>query len=152
MKLTESLHIEGQQALIDEIIISAVKQGIIKDPDMVHRPEMVHHLVVCLGEANNPRKKIVEFREGVIIPNGNAAYVLLNERDPENNERWREVKTSVPQTPYVEGKDRLTWFETINTLYIMTDGGTPVQDLRQAEAPRADEVSVSDLGAVPDDL
>lgn len=150
LKLTESLTLVQQQALLDEILISAVKQGIIKDKDMVSRPEMVHHLAVCLGEAAYPRKKIVEFREGAIIPNGKAAYVLLNERDPENNERWREVKTSVPQTPYVEGKDRLTWFETINTLYIMADGGTPIQDLRPA--PSAYLMSPSELGVVPDDL
>ncbi|AKJ73607.1 hypothetical protein SP38_5 [Salmonella phage 38] len=58
VKLTESLTLEQQQALLDEVVISAVKQGIIRDDTLLTRPEMIHHLVVCLGEANNPRKRL----------------------------------------------------------------------------------------------
>lgn len=129
MKLTESLTLDQQQALVDEILISTVKQGIIKDQMMITRPEMVHHLVVCLGEASNPRKKIVEFRGGVIMPTGRCAWLTLNEKDDKGD--WKDVKTSVPQTPFTPGKEQLTWFETINTLYIMAVDGEPIEDLRR---------------------
>lgn len=128
VKLTESLTLEQQQALLDEVVISAVKQGIIKDDELISRPEMIHHLVVCLGEANNPRKKIVMFQSGVIYTNGKCAFLTLAESHP--GTKSREVKTSIPVTPYTEGKEVLTWFETINTIYIMAPGGEPVQDLR----------------------
>ncbi|WPJ72094.1 hypothetical protein DEEACLCL_00077 [Salmonella phage CRW-SP2] len=129
MKLTESLSLHQQQAILDEIVISAVKQGIIKDDTLISRPEMVHHLAVCLGETSNPRKKIVEFLSGVIMPTGKCALLTLNEKD--EKDAWKEVKTSVPQTPFTPGKARLTWFETINTLYIMAVAGEPIDDLRR---------------------
>lgn len=130
VKLTESLSLVGQQALLDEIVISAIKQGIIKDDTLITRPEMIHHLATCLGEASNPRKKIVMFESGIIHPNGRSAFLTLSEDHPEVGEGKREVKTSIPVTPYVEGRDALTWFETINTIYIMAPGGEPVTDMR----------------------
>lgn len=130
LKLTEetALTLVQQQMFLDEVVISAIKQGIIKDDTLIHRPEMIHHLVVCLGEANHPRKKIVMFREGIITPTGNGAFVVLNELNSEG--KYKDVKTSIPQTPYTEGVDELTWFETVNTIYIMAPGGQPVEDLR----------------------
>ncbi|QIO02781.1 hypothetical protein dinky_179 [Salmonella phage dinky] len=131
LKLTESLTLDQQQALLDEVVISAVKQGIIRDDTLLTRPEMIHHLVVCLGEANNPRKKIRMFKGGVIYPNGRFAFlepVLKSDGTP-NNDGYH-IKTSVPVTPYTEGVDELSWFETINTIYIMSPDGKPVQDLR----------------------
>lgn len=129
VKLTESLTLEQQQALLDEVVISAVKQGIIRDDTLLTRPEMIHHLVVCLGEANNPRKKIVLFTEGVIHPNGKYAFVRVIEHP---GVKGKEVKTSIPVTPYTEGVEQLSWFETINTIYVMAIGGLPLQDLRGA--------------------
>lgn len=127
VKLTESLTLEQQQALLDEVVISATKQGIIKDDTLINRPEMIHHLVVCLGEASNPRKKIVLFKEGVIHPSGNCAFLEVVEHP---NTKGKEIKTSVPVTPYTEGVDELSWFETINTVYVMVVGGKPLMDLR----------------------
>ncbi|QBJ04299.1 hypothetical protein HYP84_gp066 [Shigella phage MK-13] len=127
LKLTESLTLDQQQALLDEVVISAIKQGIIRDDTLITRPEMIHHLVVCLGEASNPRKKIVLFTDGVIHPSGNCAFLDVVEHP---NTKGKEVKTSVPVTPYTEGIDQLSWFETINTIYIMAPDGKPVQDLR----------------------
>ena len=128
VRLTESLSLDQQQSLLDEIVISAVKQGIIKEDTVLTRPEMVHHLATCLGEADNHRKKIVLFKEGIIHPSGRCAFLTLASAHPdvENN----EIKTSIPVTPYTEGVDELTWFETINTIYIMAVGGKPVRDLR----------------------
>lgn len=136
VKLTESLTLEQQQALLDEVVISAVKQGIIKDDTLLTRPEMIHHLVVCLGEASNPRKKIVMFQGGVIYTK--CAFLTLAEDHP--GTKSREVKTSIPVTPYTEGKEVLTWFETINTIHIMAPGGEPVQDLRGQMKRDAPEV------------
>lgn len=135
MKLEHTMSLHQQQALVDEVVISAVKQGIIRDDTLLTRPEMIHHLVVCLGEANNPRKKIVMFSDGVIMPNGRMAYLGLSEPHPETGAK--EVKTSVPVSPHVEGVGELTWFETINTIYIMAPGGKPVQDLRGEFKPGA---------------
>ncbi|WKM80352.1 hypothetical protein [Salmonella phage SW16-7] len=132
LKLTESLTLDQQQALLDEVVISAVKQGIIRDDTLINRPEMIHHLAVCLGEASNPRKKIVLFTDGVIHPSGNCAFLDVVEHP---NTKGKEVKTSVPVTPYTEGVDQLSWFETINTIYVMAVGGRPVQDLRGAIKP-----------------
>lgn len=132
LKLTESLTLDQQQALLDEVVISAIKQGIIRDDTLITRPEMIHHLVVCLGEASNPRKKIVLFTDGVIHPSGNCAFLDVVEHP---NTKGKEVKTSVPVTPYTEGVDQLSWFETINTIYVMAVGGRPVQDLRGAIKP-----------------
>lgn len=132
MKLEHTLSICQQQALVDEIVISAVKQGIIRDDTLINRPEMIHHLAVCLGEASNPRKKIVLFTDGVIHPSGNCALLDVVEHP---NTKGKEVKTSVPVTPYTEGVDQLSWFETINTIYVMAVGGRPVQDLRGAIKP-----------------
>lgn len=136
MKLKHTLSIHQQQALVDEVVISAVKQGIIKDDTLINRPEMIHHLVVCLGEANHPRKKIVMFQGGVIYTK--CAFLTLAEDHP--GTKSREVKTSIPVTPYIEGKEVLTWFETINTIYIMAPGGEPVQDLRGPMKRGAPEV------------
>ncbi|UPU15612.1 hypothetical protein STP55_orf00021 [Salmonella phage STP55] len=130
VKLTESLTLEQQQALLDEVVISAVKQGIIRDDTLLTRPEMIHHLVVCLGEANNPRKKIVMFKEGIIYPNGRFAWLTLSGSHPDLKDEQKEIKTSVPVTPYTEGVDLLSWFETINTIYVMAPDGKPAQDLR----------------------
>lgn len=132
LKLLESLTLDQQQALLDEVVISAVKQGIIKDDTLINRPEMIHHLVVCLGEANHPRKKIVLFTDGVIHPSGNCAFLDVVEHP---NTKGKEIKTSVPVTPYTEGVDQLSWFETINTIYVMAVGGRPIQDLRGAIKP-----------------
>lgn len=128
LKLTESLTLDQQQALLDEVVISAIKQGIIKDDVLINRPEMIHHLVVCLGEANHPRKKIVMFSGGVIMVTGNCALLTLAEEDASG--KAKEVKTSIPVTPHVEGVDELSWFETINTVYVMAPNGKPVIDLR----------------------
>lgn len=128
LKLTESLTLEGQQAILDEIVISAIKQGIIKDDKLINRPEMIHHLVVCLGEASNPRKKIVMFQSGVIHPNGNCALLTLAEKHP--GVSGKEAKTSIPVTPYEEGVTERSWFETLNTIYVMAPGGHPVSDMR----------------------
>lgn len=128
VRLTESLSLDQQQALLDEIVISAVKQGIIKGDTLLTRPEMIHHLVVCLGEADNHRKKIVLFKEGIIHPSGRCAFLTLASAHPETE--TNEVKTSIPVTPYTKDVNELTWFETINTIYIMAVGGQPVQDLR----------------------
>lgn len=128
VRLTESLSLDQQQALLDEIVISAVKQGIIKKDTFLTRPEMIHHLVVCLGEADNHRKKIVMFKEGIIHPSGRCAFLTLVEAHPVAEKN--EVKTSIPVTPYTKDVNELTWFETINTIYIMAVGGQPVQDLR----------------------
>ena len=142
VKLTESLTLEQQQALLDEVVISAVKQGIIKDDTLINRPEMIHHLVVCLGEASNPRKKIVLFQGGVIMGSGKLAYLTLAAGNPSpEHKQGKEVKTSVPVTPYTEGVDELSWFETINTIYVMAVGGEPVMDLR---APRKSEPQSED--------
>lgn len=129
LKLTEetALTLVQQQMFLDEVVISAIKQGIIKDDTLINRPEMIHHLVVCLGEANHPRKKIVLFTDGVIHPSGNCAFLDVVEHP---NTKGKEIKTSIPQTPYTEGVDELTWFETVNTIYIMAPGGQPVEDLR----------------------
>lgn len=132
LKLTESLTLDQQQALLDEVVISAVKQGIIRDDTLINRPEMIHHLAVCLGEASNPRKKIVLFTDGVIHPSGNCAFLDVVEHP---NTKGKEIKTSVPVTPYTEGVGQLSWFETINTIYVMAVGGRPVQDLRGAIKP-----------------
>lgn len=134
LKLTEetALTLVQQQMFLDEVVISAVKQGIIKDDTLINRPEMIHHLVVCLGEANNPRKKIVLFTDGVIHPSGNCAFLDVVEHP---NTKGKEIKTSVPVTPYTEGVDQLSWFETINTIYVMAVGGRPVLDLRGAIKP-----------------
>lgn len=128
VKLTESMSLHQQQAILDEIVISAVKQGIIRDDTLLTRPEMIHHLAVCLGEAAYPRKKIVMFKEGIIHPSGRCAWLTLAETHPVTE--TNEVKTSIPVTPYTEGVNELTWFETINTIYIMAVGGQPIQDLR----------------------
>lgn len=133
LKLTEetALTLVQQQMFLDEVVISAIKQGIIKDDTLLTRPEFIHHLVVCLGEANNPRKKIRMFKGGVIYPNGRFGFiepVLKTGGTPNNN--GGHIKTSVPVTPYTEGVDQLSWFETINTIYIMAPDGKPVQDLR----------------------
>ncbi|AUG87713.1 hypothetical protein HOS54_gp007 [Klebsiella phage Menlow] len=128
VKLTESMSLHQQQAILDEIVISAVKQGIIRDDTLLTRPEMIHHLAVCLGEASYPRKKIVLFKEGIIHPSGRCAFLTLVEAHPVAEKN--EVKTSIPVTPYTKDVNELTWFETINTIYIMAVGGTPVQDLR----------------------
>lgn len=131
VKLTESLTLEQQQALLDEVVISAVKQGIIRDDTLITRPEMIHHLVVCLGEANHPRKKIVLFEEGIIHPSGNCAFLQVTEHP---NTKGKEIKTSIPVTPYTEGVDALSWFETINTIYVMAVGGKPVLDMRSEKS------------------
>ena len=128
VKLTESMSLHQQQAILDEIVISAVKQGIIRDDTLLTRPEMIHHLAVCLGEASYPRKKIVLFKEGIIHPSGRCAFLTLVEAHPVAEKN--EIKTSIPVTPYTEGVNELTWFETINTIYIMAVGGQPIQDLR----------------------
>lgn len=128
VKLTESMSLHQQQAILDEIVISAVKQGIIRDDTLLTRPEMIHHLAVCLGEAAYPRKKIVMFKEGIIHPSGRCAFLTLAGSHPVTE--TNEVKTSIPVTPYTEGVNELTWFETINTIYIMAVGGQPIQDLR----------------------
>lgn len=128
VKLTESMSLHQQQAILDEIVISAVKQGIIRDDTLLTRPEMIHHLAVCLGEASYPRKKIVLFKEGIIHPSGRCAFLTLVEAHPVAEKN--EVKTSIPVTPYTKDVNELTWFETINTIYIMAVGGQPVQDLR----------------------
>lgn len=128
VKLTESLTLVQQQALLDEIVISAIKQGIIKEDTLLTRPEMIHHLAVCLGEAAYPRKKIVTFLGGIIHQSGRSAFLTLAEDHP--GVRTREVKTSIPVTPYTKDVNELTWFETINTIYIMAVGGQPIQDLR----------------------
>lgn len=135
VKLTESLTLDQQQALLDEVVISAIKQGIIKDDTLITRPEMIHHLVVCLGEANHPRKKIVLFTDGVIHPSGNCAFLDVVEHP---NTKGKEIKTSVPVTPYTEGVDALSWFETINTIYVMAPDGKPVQDLRGGKVESED--------------
>ncbi|WJJ53977.1 hypothetical protein [Escherichia phage AV101] len=135
VKLTESLTLDQQQALLDEVVISAIKQGIIKDDILITRPEMIHHLVVCLGEASNPRKKIVLFTDGVILPSGNCAFLDVVEHP---NTKGKEVKTSVPVTPYTEGVDQLSWFETINTIYVMAPDGKPVRDLRGGKVESED--------------
>lgn len=134
VKLTEetALTLVQQQMFLDEVVISAIKQGIIRDDTLINRPEMIHHLVVCLGEANHPRKKIVMFTDGVIHPSGNCAFLDVVEHP---NTKGKEIKTSVPVTPYTEGVDQLSWFETINTIYVMAVGGRPVQDLRGAIKP-----------------
>ncbi|QOI58306.1 hypothetical protein pSal_SNUABM02_073 [Salmonella phage pSal-SNUABM-02] len=134
LKLTEetALTLVQQQMFLDEVVISAVKQGIIKDDTLINRPEMIHHLVVCLGEANHPRKKIVLFTDGVIHPSGNCAFLDVVEHP---NTKGKEIKTSVPVTPYTEGVDQLSWFETINTIYVMAVGGRPVLDMRGAIKP-----------------
>ncbi|ATW66938.1 hypothetical protein HYP54_gp180 [Escherichia phage FEC14] len=134
VKLTEetALTLVQQQMFLDEVVISAIKQGIIRDDTLINRPEMIHHLVVCLGEANHPRKKIVLFTDGVIHPSGNCAFLDVVEHP---NTKGKEIKTSVPVTPYTEGVDQLSWFETINTIYVMAVGGRPVQDLRGAIKP-----------------
>lgn len=131
MKLEHTLSIHQQQALVDEVVISAIKQGIIKDDKLISRPEMIHHLVVCLGEANNPRKKVVLFTEGVIHPSGKCAWLSVVAHPGTTGE---EIKTSIPVTPYTEGVEQLSWFETINTIYVMAVGGKPVQDLRGIKA------------------
>lgn len=128
VRLTESLSLDQQQALLDEIVISAVKQGIIKRDTLLTRPEMIHHLVVCLGEADNHHKKIVMFKEGIIHPSGRCAFLTLVEAHPVAEKN--EIKTSIPVTPYTKDVNELTWFETINTIYIMAVGGQPIQDLR----------------------
>ncbi len=128
VKLTESMSLHQQQAILDEIVISAVKQGIIRDDTLLTRPEMIHHLAVCLGEASYPRKKIVLFKEGIIHPSGRCAFLTLVEAHPVAEKN--EVKTSIPVTPYTKDVNELTWFETINTIYIMAVGGQPIQDLR----------------------
>ncbi|QEG07890.1 hypothetical protein CPT_Magnus_006 [Klebsiella phage Magnus] len=128
VRLTESLSLDQQQALLDEIVISAVKQGIIKGDTLLTRPEMIHHLVVCLGESDNHRKKIVLFKEGIIHPSGRCAFLTLVEAHPVAEKN--EIKTSIPVTPYTKDVNELTWFETINTIYIMAVGGQPIQDLR----------------------
>lgn len=128
VKLTESMSLHQQQAILDEIVISAVKQGIIRDDTLLTRPEMIHHLAVCLGEASYPRKKIVLFKEGIIHPSGRCAFLTLVEAHPVAEKN--EIKTSIPVTPYTKDVNELTWFETINTIYIMAVGGQPVQDLR----------------------
>ncbi|WVX98467.1 hypothetical protein PLAPEKGO_00175 [Klebsiella phage KP6] len=128
VRLTESLSLDQQQALLDEIVISAVKQGIIKGDTLLTRPEMIHHLVVCLGESDNHRKKIVLFKEGIIHPSGRCAFLTLVEAHPVADKN--EIKTSIPVTPYTKDVNELTWFETINTIYIMAVGGQPIQDLR----------------------
>lgn len=132
VKLTESMSLHQQQAILDEIVISAVKQGIIRDDTLLTRPEMIHHLAVCLGEASYPRKKIVLFKEGIIHPSGRCAFLTLVEAHPVAEKN--EIKTSIPVTPYTKDVKELTWFETINTIYIMAVGGNPVQDLRGALA------------------
>ncbi|ECB2088222.1 hypothetical protein EVH07_11975 [Salmonella enterica subsp. enterica serovar Newport] len=129
LKLLESLTLDQQQALLDEVVISAVKQGIIKDDTLINRAEMIHHLVVCLGEANHPRKKIVMFEEGVIDQAGRCALLRLAESHP--GVKGKDVKTSVPVTPYTKGVEELSWFETINTIYIMSPNGKPVLDMRR---------------------
>lgn len=141
LKLTEetALTLVQQQMFLDEVVISAVKQGIIKDDTLINRPEMIHHLVVCLGEANNPRKKIRMFKGGVIYPNGRFGFlepVLKIDGTPNND--GGHIKTSVPVTPYTEGVDALSWFETINTIYIMAPDGKPVQDLRGSKVESED--------------
>ncbi|AIM51442.1 hypothetical protein HQ80_0191 [Dickeya phage phiD3] len=115
VKLTEetALTLVQQQMFLDEVVISAIKQGIIKNDALITRPEMIHHLVVCLGEADNPRKKVVLFTDGVIHPSGNCAFLDVVEQP---NTKGKEIKTSVPVTPYTEGVDQLSWFETINTI------------------------------------
>lgn len=128
VRLTESLSLDQQQSLLDEIVISAVKQGIIKEDTVLTRPEMVHHLVACLGEADNHRKKIVLFKEGIIHPSGRCAFLTLASAHPDVEKN--EVKTSIPVTSYTKGVDKLTWFETINTIYIMAVDGQPLEDLR----------------------
>lgn len=128
VKLTESMSLHQQQAILDEIVISAIKQGIIKEDTLLTRPEMIHHLAVCLGEAAYPRKKIVLFKEGVIHPSGRCAFLTLVEAHPVAGEN--EIKSSIPVTPYTKDVNELTWFETINTIYIMAVGGQPIQDLR----------------------
>lgn len=128
VKLTESMSLHQQQAILDEIVISAVKQGIIRDDTLLTRPEMIHHLAVCLGEASYPRKKIVLFKEGIIHPSGRCAFLTLVEAHPVAEKN--EIKTSIPVTPYTKDVNELTWFETINTIYIMAVGGQPIQDLR----------------------
>lgn len=128
VKLTESMSLHQQQAILDEIVISAVKQGIIRDDTLLTRPEMIHHLAVCLGEASYPRKKIVLFKEGIIHPSGRCAFLTLVEAHPVAEKN--EIKTSIPVTPYTKDVNELTWFETINTIYIMAVGGHPIQDLR----------------------
>lgn len=128
VKLTESMSLHQQQAILDEIVISAVKQGIIRDDTLLTRPEMIHHLAVCLGEASYPRKKILLFKEGIIHPSGRCAFLTLVEAHPVAEKN--EIKTSIPVTPYTKDVNELTWFETINTIYIMAVGGQPIQDLR----------------------
>lgn len=127
MKLTESLTLDQQQALLDEIVISAVKRGIILDDTHISRPAMVHHLVTCLADGS-PRKKIIMFKGGIIHANGRCAFITLAEDHPETPNH--EVKTSPPVTPMDEGKSVLSWFETLNTIYVMAPGGQPISDLR----------------------
>lgn len=129
VKLTEetALTLVQQRMFLEAIVDSAIKQGIIKDDALITRVEMVHHLAVCLGEAKNPRKKIVLFNEGIIYPNGKCAFLEVVGHPGVNA---KDIKTSVPVTPYADGVEELSWFETINTIYIMAVGGKPVLDLR----------------------
>lgn len=127
--MERSLNEEQIKVLMKGIVNAAVAHGIIKDPDSpLINDVAVFHLLDCLAEAPQPRKKIVMFKEGVIHPTGRCAFLTLVGAHPltETN----EVKTSIPVTPYTKDVNELTWFETINTIYIMAVGGQPVQDLR----------------------
>lgn len=137
MKLSKLLSEDQQQLLADGIIKAAVAHGIIKDPESTQLDDaIVFHLLSCLAEAPQPRKKIVMFESGVIHGNGNCAFLTLAEDHPGLEVDKHEVKTSPPVSPAVEGQDELTWFETLNTIYIMAPGGQPVTDCRLMASPR----------------
>lgn len=127
MILEDGLDQNQQQLLIDGILRAAVTHGIISKDTTLHRPESIYHLLNCLGDTPQPRKKIVEFKEGAII--GRRAMIVV-QVEGENGLVDKSLGTSVVVSEATEGKGRITWFETINTIYIMAPGGKPIEDLR----------------------
>lgn len=121
MKLTESLSLEQQQLLIDGVMKAAATHGIIKESTEINRASMVLHLLETLGEQPTPRKKIIEFNQGIIYPKGRKASLRLTD--------GREVDTSVIVTEMSYDRGSLTWFETLNTIYIMAADGHPAEYL-----------------------
>lgn len=127
--MSQPLNEEQVDVLMKGIVKAAVAHGIIKDPDSPLIDDvMVFHLLGCLAEAPQPRKKIVMFKGGIIHQSGNCAFLELAEKHPDVSKD--EVKTSPPVTPVDESREQLSWFETINTIYVMAPDGEPVLDMR----------------------
>lgn len=126
MKLTESLTINQQQLIVDDILELACKAGIIKSRSSVANMMDVYFVMKNLQEAMAMERPVKHFTDGVIMPQGSAWLTMADEID-ERTGKPREVKTSrVISQP---GANRIDEFETLNTVYRAVPGVT-VEDLR----------------------